>query len=280
MQWYMELLKADHARQFEGRDMNWVEEIRLSVGYPLCIRSEHKTELLWPKLTQKDLEQTVNAACQQSVYAHTETLRKGFLTIDGGHRIGICGFGVLQDGEIHSIRAVSSIIIRVARQVIGCADRLVDKVLLSTLIIGPPGTGKTTLLRDLVRQLSDKRSQRIALVDERGELSASLFGVPQFDLGINTDVMINIPKSDAAIMMLRSTNPQWIAMDEITSAEDVRVMEEISYCGTHLLATAHAADHSDLLNRPLYKSMMERKIFRTLVLLHRDKSYDIREVVT
>lgn len=278
MEWYIELLNEQHAAQLQKKEMFWVEEIRLAAGQPLMLRGMRREEMILPKLSPKDLDRTLQAACRQSIYAHAETLRRGFVTVEGGHRIGVCGYGVMQQGDVQSIRAVSSLVIRIARQIIGCADDLAGSVTESTLILGPPGCGKTTLLRDLVRVLSDKNKQRVALVDERGEISASLFGVPQMQIGVRTDVLINIPKSKAAMMLLRCASPQWIAVDEITSPDDIRTMEEISYCGVSLVATAHALDAEDLIMRPLYRELMSRKIFRHLVILRADKSYTLQEV--
>ncbi len=254
------------------------DELRLNVGRPLSIHAGAAEEQLWPKITQEDLDFILRSACRQSVYAHTETLRHGYLTVEGGHRIGICGFGVVQDGEVRSIRNISSMVIRMAKQILGCADELLPQVDRSVLLVGPPGSGKTTLLRDLVRQLSDRRDQRISLVDERGELSAGVFGVPQLQIGSRTDVLINIPKATAAMMMLRTMAPRWVAMDEITSAEDIYAMEQIAYCGVNVLATAHGSGMEDLDARPLYRQMMEREIFSKIVILDRDKHYQIQEV--
>ena len=272
------LLKDEHRAQLSEKGIGALEECRLCVGHPLAVRFGEKEEWLWPKLTKRDIEDVVQAVCRQSVYAHTETLRRGYITMEGGHRVGICGVGIMQDGTVMMIHNVSSVVIRVAHQIVGCADQLCERLNGSTLILGPPCSGKTTLLRDLVRQISDRGKMRVGLADERGELSACVLGVPQLHIGMRTDVMVNIPKAEAAMMLLRNMNPQWLAVDEITSSEDVAAMDMISYCGVHVLATAHGKDLEDLRRRPLYKSLMERGIFGQIVLLQPDKSYTVQEV--
>lgn len=278
MQMIFDMLNEDYVAQLKNKDLSKYEELRLCIDQPLLLRSFEKEERLWPKATRRDLELLIASACRQSIYAHTETLKQGFVTIEGGHRIGICGVGVLQSGRVHTINHISSAVIRMARQIIGTADQLVWKVAGSTLLLGPPGSGKTTLLRDLVRQLSDKRNQRVGLIDERGEISAEVMGVAQFRIGMRTDVLVNVPKAEATMMLLRTMRPQWIAMDEITAPADLEAMEQASYCGVCLLATAHASSVEDLENRLLYQQMMKKRIFRTIVLLRSDKTYKVMEV--
>ena len=272
------LLPQTYGKQLRDRSGPLPDELRLNAGRPMSVFTRGKVERIWPKTTQDDLELILRSACKQSVYAHTDTIRHGYITVEGGHRIGLCGFGVVQNDEVRGIRNVSSMVIRVAKQILGCADRLLPQIDGSLLLVGPPGSGKTTLLRDLVRQLSDKRHQRISLVDERSELSAGVCGVPQLQVGENTDVLINIPKATAAMMMLRTMAPNWIAMDEITSQKDIDAMEQIAYCGVDVLATAHGIGLADLDARPLYRRMMERKIFKKVVVLEQGGSYHIQEV--
>ena len=274
----MELLPRIHAEQLKEYDLLGAEEIRLNTGQPMTVRYADREKQIWPQLKQEQLEQVLFSACRQSVYAYTETLRHGYVTLEGGHRIGVCGFGVMENGDLRTIRSVSSMAIRIAGQVLGCAGKLALRIKESALILGPPGSGKTTLLRDLVRQISDVCEQRISLVDERSELSAGVFGVPQLQIGRRTDVMVNVPKAVAAMMLLRTMSPQWIAMDEITLAEDIEAMEQIAYCGVHVLATAHGSGMDDLYQRPLYCKMMERQIFKYVILLRADKSYSVKEL--
>lgn len=255
-----------------------LEELRLRVGQPVQLRYGAREVELGKKAEPADLEEVLRRACRQSVYACSDTLKEGYLTVEGGHRIGVCGTGVLREGQVQTLRAPGSLSIRIARQVPGCADGLAPLLHCSALILGPPGSGKTTLLRDAIVLLSDKQKKRVGLVDERGEIAASVGGVPQLYVGRRTDVLVNVGKAEGIMMLLRTMNPQWIAVDEITSPADIQAMVQASYCGIHLLATAHGNDRGDLTGRPLYRSLMETGVFRRVVVLHEDRHFECFEV--
>ena len=216
------------------------------------------------------LEEIVSAATNRSCYSAEASLREGYVTLPGGHRIGLCGTAALRESRIQSLRELSSVSIRIARQVSCAPPELLRRLDASTLILGPPGSGKTTLLRECVRSLSDGGS-RVGLVDERGELAACRLGIPQMDVGAQTDVLTGCGKSEGIYLLLRAMNPQWIAVDEITAPEDIRAMEEASYCGVRFLATAHAFSPDELLRRPLYRRLRELELFQRLLILSPDK---------
>ena len=224
-------------------------------------------------VTGEDLELAIEIASQASAYTVLDQVRHGFVTIRGGHRMGICGTGVVKNGEIANLRQVSSLALRVARELPGAAVPLLDDlqedgVLQSTLILSPPGRGKTTLLRDLIRCISDGEgipAQRVSVADERGELAAMYGGIPQMKIGARTDVVDGCPKAVAMLMLLRGMNPQVLAVDEITASEDAAAMETAAGCGVTLLATAHAGGVDDLYRRPLYRRLMEENIFCRVV---------------
>ena len=188
--------------------------------------------------------------------------------------MGLCGSAVVEDGEVRTLTAFSSLSIRIPREQIGVALPLLKQLTedgrpCSTLILGPPGEGKTTLLRDLIRLFSDCIGLRVALADERGEIAAMYQGIPQLQVGRHTDVMDACPKALAIPALLRAMNPQVIAVDEVALPADVEAMERASHTGTALLATVHARTPDDLLRRPLLSSMMELGIFQRTVTIER-----------
>lgn len=272
------LLPDVYAAQIPDRLFADIQEVRLCAGQPCLVRTSGGETVLWPRSTPQQLEQTLQVLCRHSVYAHTETLRQGFLTVEGGHRIGICGFAVQTDRDTRIIRTPSSLLFRVARDIPGCAQDLIHRIQNSTLLIGPPCSGKTTLLRDLLRGLSDERMQRIGLADERGELSASVGGLATLNVGMRTDVLLYLPKAQAAMMLLRTMNPQWIAMDEVTDPADLQAIAQCSGCGVRLLATVHGVNLEELRSRPRFSSLLDMGVFSTVVELKPDKSYTVREV--
>jgi stage III sporulation protein AA len=174
---------------------------------------------------------------------------------------------------------ISSLAIRIPHEVLGCADEVCPQITgKNTLVISPPGGGKTTLLRDLIRQVSDG-GYRVALADERGEVAAVWNGLPQFDVGVRTDVMTGGTKARTVLMMLKAMNPQVIAMDEITAPEDLEACAAVSNCGVELLATIHGADVADLQQKPLYRALAERGIFQQAVVIRREAQRRKYEVI-
>lgn len=253
------------------------EELRLRCGWPMAaVFPEGEVPLGGRKIVTQDLELLLEIASRASVHAVLSQLREGYLTIEGGHRLGLCGTAVLENGQMRNLRSLSSVSIRIARQHPGAALPLLSGLmeggrLCSTLIAAPPGMGKTTLLRDLVRCISDGDGTpplRVGLADERGEVAALYGGVPQLRVGRRTDVIEGCPKAQGAMLLLRAMNPQVLAMDEITAPEDVAALLTAAGCGAVLLATAHG-EGDELTRRPLYRRMLEERIFQRVVSIQR-----------
>ncbi|MEG1190574.1 MAG: stage III sporulation protein AB [Oscillospiraceae bacterium] len=250
------------------------EELRLRVGRaPTAVLARGEIEILPDyRVLPTDLQLVLEIATRASVHAYSESIKMGFVTGEGGCRVGLCGTAVSEGGSISGLRRLSSVCIRIPREKQGCADGIYGALtaggFASTLLVSPPGEGKTTLLRELIRRLSDE-GRRLALVDERNELAGSFEGQAAFDLGSRTDILSGAPKGEGIFLLLRSMAPQIIAFDEITAPEDVCAAELAANCGVSILATAHGLGLSDLQNRPLYKNLLERKIFRRAVIIEK-----------
>ncbi len=256
-------------------------EVRLALGRaPRLVTGTG--EVLLENLTvgPAELSFCVNHVSGFSAYAASGAAQ-GYLTGRGGHRVGLCGHAVLQHGEVTGLRELSSLCVRVARDVRGIAGRLLPWADMgSVLLLGPPGSGKTTLLRDLIRAISDERKECIAVVDERGEIFPMAAGAPEFYPGARTDILTGAPKAQGMEQVLRSMGPQWIAVDEITSAADCQAMERCGYCGVRFLATAHGDQVQDLTQRPVYRTLLETGIFQCAAVLRPDRTYRIERLRT
>ena len=265
------------ALALDRRTMARVEELRLRIGRPLGLTlPTGEVRLESTQVSREDLEQVLDRATAFSRYTAAETLRQGYLTAPGGFRIGVCGTALPTGGENSALRYPSSLAIRIPRAAEGAASPVLPHLVeggrvVSTLILSPPGGGKTTFLRDLTRQLSLGSSaappQRVALVDERGELAAVYQGVPQLEVGPLTDVLDGCPKALAVPMLLRAMTPQVMALDEIALPGDVDAVGLAANCGVALLATAHACAVHELQCRPVLRRLLTGGVFRRAVVI-------------
>lgn len=281
-----------------GRPVRWpglVEEIRLRAERPLhlvcsgadCFVSREGRPVAQPaqayRVTGGDIARALQLLTQNSVYACEEELRQGFITLAGGHRVGLAGRAVLEGGRNRLLKPVTALNYRVARAVQGAADAVLPHIIgpsgvCSTLIASPPQAGKTTLLRDLVRQLSDGvprlnwTGAKVGLVDERSEVAGSWQGIPRHDVGARTDVLDACPKAEGMMLMIRSLSPQVLAVDEIGRAEDAEALEEALHAGIAVIATAHSSSWQELRARPVLQKILAGGMFQRAVLLRRNSA--------
>lgn len=269
------------------------EEMRLRIGRPAsAVLPDGELITGTRPITREDIGGVIEIATGASAYTARDSFKAGYITARGGVRVGVAGSAVTKDGEITGFRAVSSVAIRVSREFVGVADKVAPELMpdgkfCSTLIISPPGGGKTTLLRDMVRLLSDGepdfgiKGRRVSLADERGEVAGMMDGVPQKNVGARTDVIDGCSKDRAVIMMLRAMNPEIIAIDEITDPGDIAAIECAANCGVKLLATAHAENLDDLKSRRMYLRLLHTGVFKKAVFIEKSggkRVYRVREL--
>lgn len=223
-----------------------------------------------------ELMETMEYIAGYSLYAYEDELRQGFLTIQGGHRVGVAGKILMEEGKVRSIRYISFLNIRLAHQVEGCADKVMPFIVENgevchTLIISPPCCGKTTLLRDVIRQISNGNAwcegKNVGVVDERSEIGGAYQGVPQNDLGIRTDLLDCCPKAEGMMMLIRSMSPEVVAVDEIGDYGDIKAIESVLNCGCRLIATVHGSSVEDIEKKPLLQKMVKEHVFDRYIIL-------------
>lgn len=249
-----------------------LREIRIRADRPTVFVTGTRTASLSWQPGQHQLEALVEALSGHSLYTRAEETGQGFITLRGGHRLGLCGRAVHRKvGTV--LTDIGSVCLRIAAEWPGCADRLLQHVrqggrTASLLVIGPPGSGKTTLLRDLTRQLSTGRDARqVAVIDERGELAACIGGVPQLDIGTSADVLEGMQKQEAVPWLIRSMAPQVIVTDELAGGDDAAAILDAQACGSSVIASVHGSSLNDAAARPALATLMSRRVFDCYAVL-------------
>lgn len=268
-----------------------LQEIRLAVGQPVRIKFAGSEQFLSPEgklsgicenawyITEWEMDEIVKNICRYSMYAFENEIRQGFLTMPGGHRIGMAGQVVLNEkGTIRNITHIRFMNIRISHEIIGVAGEAIpylykDSRFLNTLLVSPPGCGKTTLLRDIVRQVSEGnrygKGRQVGVVDERSEIAGSFMGIPQNHVGMRTDVLDGCPKVQGMMLLMRSMAPSVVAVDEIGGSEDMRALLQVLQCGSSVVATMHGDSMEDV----------EERIFDRYLFLEKRKGVcAIREI--
>ncbi|SER16228.1 stage III sporulation protein AA [Gracilibacillus ureilyticus] len=265
------------------------QEIRLRINRPIEINSG--SDIHWithQRLSQQEAKYILNRISEHSIYRLEEELRQGYITIKGGHRIGISGSVIVENGSVKAIKHISSFNIRISNEVVGISKQylplLYDNRYMNTLVIGPPQSGKTTLLKDLARFTSsgwkELPAQKTGVVDERSEICASLNGIPQESSGLRIDVLDHCPKSEGMMMFVRSMSPEVIIVDEIGSEKDVQAILEVINAGVTIMCSVHGRSYEEIRRRPALSSLIDQKVFsRMLVLSNTCQAGEVIEVL-
>lgn len=255
-----------------------LQELRIKVNKPLFLVSNNKEHMTQYICNLEDVKVILQRISSYSIYAFEDEIKQGYITIRGGHRVGICGSCVIEKNSVKTIKNIASINIRIAREVKGCSKNILpylisqDRVL-NTIIISPPKCGKTTILRDLAKNISNGveslslSGKNVSVIDERSEIGSCYRGVPQMDIGIRTDILDNCPKSEGIIMAIRSMAPQVVVCDEIGTYKDMESILAALNSGVNLITTIHGFDVEDLNKRPVFKEIIENKVFERAVVL-------------
>ena len=259
---------------------NELQEIRIRVDKPIILKLREKDLILQYNILQTEILQIVERLCENSIYAYKNQICEGFITIKGGHRVGLTGSCVIENGKITNIKYISSLNIRIAREVKNCSTRILreiidieNKTIYNSIIVAPPGRGKTTILRDIIRRLSDGieeinfRGKTCGVVDERGEIAAMYKGAPQNDVGIRTDIIENVSKNKGVHMLIRTMAPEIIACDEIGSKEDVEAIHYALYSGVKGIFTMRGKNVEDIKNNKQIYELIENREIQKIIFL-------------
>ena len=266
-----------------------IEEIRFRTNKPIIIKNSNGNIILNHIVTTQELLETFQKVCEHSIYSYQKQICEGFITIKGGHRVGITGNCVIEDGKIINLNYISSLNFRIAREKKDVSNKVLkyiihDGEIANTLIVSKPGCGKTTILRDLVRKISTGieesqfKGKTCGIVDERGEIAAMYKGVPQNDIGILSDVISNSSKSQGMRMLIRSMSPEVIACDEIGSKQDVEAINYAICCGVKGIFTAHGSTFEKILLNEEIKQLIDKNIIETIIILDDKKKGEIKKV--
>lgn len=256
------------------------QEIRIRVERPIIIKLRNLDVMIEYKINQSEILQILEKICENSIYAYKRQICEGYITIKGGHRIGLTGSAVIENGEIINIKYVTSLNFRIARQILNCSNKILGQVLnlkeqtiFNTLIVSPPGKGKTTILRDAIRRISNGieelnfKGKTCGVVDERGEIAAMYRGIPQNDVGIRTDVIENITKSKGMKILIRTMSPEVIACDEIGTKEDAEAISEALISGVKGIFTMHGSNLEDIKSNPQINKLIEEKKIEKIIFI-------------
>lgn len=270
----MKILPRDIYNQIQMDKLDFLQEIRLRVNRKTIFRYRDEEKIINYIPSEKEMISILQMLCENSIYSYQNQICNGYITLYGGHRVGIMGSCSIKDGKINNINYISSLNFRITKEIIGSCNEVLKYIISNneinnTLIISKPGCGKTTVLRDLIRVISNI-GFNVSLIDERGEIAAMYKGVPQNDVGLRTDVMDNVSKSLGMKIAVRTMAPDVIFADEIGREEDIEAINYGVCSGVKGIFTAHAASLEELIKNETLKKLYDEKVFNKLIFLEKE----------
>ena len=258
-----------------------LEEIRIRVNRPIILKFNDEIKKIDYLISTEDILRILEYITENSIYSYQKQICEGFITLRGGHRVGISGNVVVENNKVININYIYSLNFRISKQIIGVANDIVKKIyndgnIENTLIISSPGAGKTTILRDLIRILSEYKI--IGVVDERGEIAAMYKNIPQNNLGLQVDILNNIPKSIGMKMLVRSMAPEIICADEIGTKEDIEAIKYAVTSGVKGIFTAHGDSIDNIKRNPILKELIESNLIENIIILHKNDRKNIKYI--
>lgn len=259
-----------------------IQEIRIKIGKPIILNLSNEEKILNYIATNEDMKEILVKISNYSLYAYEEEIKQGYITIKGGHRIGLAGECVISQGEIKTIKNISSLNIRISKEVPGCSNKLMPMItegdrIYNTLIVSPPKCGKTTILRDIAKNISNGmytiklKGKKVVIIDERSEVAASYNGIPQMNVGIRTDILDNCLKKTGMLMAIRSLSPEVLICDEIGTLGEVEALNMAFNSGVNIIVTVHGYDIEDIYGRKALKELIDEDILERIIVLSNRK---------
>ena len=292
MEYILKCLPTQLAKLILEHNIQKLEEIRIRVNKPVILKLGQVEIVLNYTITTNEIIGILQNICNNSIYTYQNQICNGFITLPGGNRVGIAGNVVIKDGQVSNISYIYSLNFRISHQINGASDNILKYVLdtenntiFNTLIVSPPGAGKTTMIRDLAKRISNGineinfRGLDVSIIDERGEIAAMTKGITFYDVGIRTDVLDNVPKSIGIRMAVRSMAPKVIIADEIGNKDDVNIINYAICSGVKCIFTAHGSNMEDLLKNNEINKIINLQLFSKIIFLDEKQKGKIKNVV-